>query len=684
MGSDLLCPADDQTGANRAQGNGCDVGANESAFSESPFTPTPNLITVTAFNDDLTAGDTDCTLREAVNNANSDSDTTSGDCAAGSGWDTIVLSTGTYSLTIPSTDEDLNLDGDLDIITGSLTIQGAGDTLTIIDAVQDDRVIEHSYRNTLPVALFLHDLTLTNGTAEQNGGCLRAEAGLTILANTVVSQCTLTGTGSSIEGGGIYSYFSAVTLVDSTVKLNVANGKRSDGGGIYNGNGPVSLYDSLVYSNTAGQGGGVYIDHTHLLLDNSDILSNTAEGDDGGGYNGYEAGLVMRNDSLVAYNVLTDTNSDGGGLFLYSGGVIADSTISHNSSASNGGGIYSDNGGVWMDNSQVEDNQSAGDGGGMYLYTGGVIEDSTFEGNRSGSYGGGLFAYLQALIRDTRFYSNTAEYGGGLSNDEGGVAIFNSDFRWNTATSEGGGIYVDDIGMLLVQSTVSDNSADDSGGGIYAYDQLLIYESTISHNTAITSGGGIYNDVLVALVNSTLSENSAGTGGGVYNNSGKTFYAAYSTIAANTATGNGGGVYNLGVHVLESSILAGNSANGSTSDATADCDAASPFTFSGYSLFGDGTGCAATGLSDITVTPANIFTTVLGPLADNGGPLTASGDPAWTHALLVSSPAINGGYSLFCPLTDQRGVARPVGLWCDIGAVESPFGHLIYLPVVTK
>ena len=48
-------------------------------------------------------------------------------------------------------------------------------------------------------------------------------------------------------------------------------------------------------------------------------------------------------------------------------------------------------------------------------------------------------------------------------------------------------------------------------------------------------------------------------------------------------------------------------------------------------------------------------------LADNGG-------PTLTIALLVDSPAINKANS--CPATDQRGVYRPQGNGCDIGAFE--------------
>jgi hypothetical protein len=39
-------------------------------------------------------------------------------------------------------------------------------------------------------------------------------------------------------------------------------------------------------------------------------------------------------------------------------------------------------------------------------------------------------------------------------------------------------------------------------------------------------------------------------------------------------------------------------------------------------------------------------------------------------ALLPGSPAIDAGDDSVCPPTDQRGVARPQGLACDIGAFE--------------
>ena len=53
----------------------------------------------------------------------------------------------------------------------------------------------------------------------------------------------------------------------------------------------------------------------------------------------------------------------------------------------------------------------------------------------------------------------------------------------------------------------------------------------------------------------------------------------------------------------------------------------------------------------------------LGSLADNGG-------PTLTHALLAGSPAIDAADDGVCPATDQRGVPRPQGAACDVGAFE--------------
>jgi CSLREA domain-containing protein len=67
-----------------------------------PETARAATITVNTLADESTAGDGLCLLREAINNANSASDTTGGDCVAGTGTDTINFSvSGTIKLSRP-------------------------------------------------------------------------------------------------------------------------------------------------------------------------------------------------------------------------------------------------------------------------------------------------------------------------------------------------------------------------------------------------------------------------------------------------------------------------------------------------------------------------------------------------------------------------------------------------------
>ena len=69
----------------------------------------------------------------------------------------------------------------------------------------------------------------------------------------------------------------------------------------------------------------------------------------------------------------------------------------------------------------------------------------------------------------------------------------------------------------------------------------------------------------------------------------------------------------------------------------------------------NGSSCGFGAAGDQTAEP------LLGPLQDNGG-------PGPTHALLAGSPALDHGAA--CPATDERGVVRPQGAACDVGAYE--------------
>ncbi len=68
--------------------------------------------------------------------------------------------------------------------------------------------------------------------------------------------------------------------------------------------------------------------------------------------------------------------------------------------------------------------------------------------------------------------------------------------------------------------------------------------------------------------------------------------------------------------------------------------------------------------------PGHPIDPLLGPLTDNGGLTT-------THALRAGSPAIGrAGLAPCATDRDQRGVRRPQGRRCDIGAFEQISGEV--------
>jgi hypothetical protein len=104
-----------------------------------------------------------------------------------------------------------------------------------------------------------------------------------------------------------------------------------------------------------------------------------------------------------------------------------------------------------------------------------------------------------------------------------------------------------------------------------------------------------------------------------------------------------------------------------------DC-AGDAITSYGYNLDSDGS-CGLNAPSDRTADPQ------LAPLRDNGGPTE-------TRALLFGSPAIdaipveNCTDRLGTPIAaDQRGVPRPQGAACDIGAYEAT-QHALFVPLL--
>jgi predicted outer membrane repeat protein len=86
-------------------------------------------------------------------------------------------------------------------------------------------------------------ITLRGNRSEYGGGIYVDD----VSGIVAVLQSKISGNDATQEGGGVYNYFSTLTMNNTVVAGNDATG---GGGGIYNESGTVTLYHSLVTFNT--------------------------------------------------------------------------------------------------------------------------------------------------------------------------------------------------------------------------------------------------------------------------------------------------------------------------------------------------------------------------------------------------------------------------------------------------
>ena len=271
-------------------------------------------VTTTA---DTVADDGSCSLREAVIAANTDtaSGATAGECAAGSGADTILLPAGLYKLTIGGQGEDASEAGDLDVTGGSLTITGAGAQTTTIDANRVDRAIEVI---DAAITLTVSGITIRNGQTTDTGG------GIQNAGTLVLDACSVTGNSPDFDGGGIANS-GTLAITNSTISSNTSGG---DGAGIESSAGTVNLRNCTISGNFAdGDGGGLSMSGGTMTLSNVTIASNTADFGDGGGVS-RTGGTLNANNSIIAGNTDTDGEApDCNGTLVSQGYNIIQKTL---------------------------------------------------------------------------------------------------------------------------------------------------------------------------------------------------------------------------------------------------------------------------------------------------------------------------------------------------------------------
>ncbi len=253
-------------------------------------------------------------------------------------------------------------------------------------------------------------------------------------------------------------------------------------------------------------------------------------------------------------------------------------------------------------------------------------------------------------------YDTSALGGGGISSYGGTVTVTNCTLAGHSALL-GGGILSYNGTLVVTNSTFASNSASLGGAILSANGRLTVSNSTFFRNNGIASqiaagmGAGIdVEDGQATLSNSTFVRNGAVYGGAVASND-STVTITNSSFNLNSAaqSNGGGGLYRSGGSLtLSNSIVANSLAGGNCAGSIAD---------GGNNLSYSDTTC-----------PGLNRNPLFGGLQNNGGP---------TQTMLLSqgSPAIDAGSDAVCaapPVNhrDQRGVVRPVGAHCDMGAVE--------------
>ena len=274
----------------------------------------------------------------------------------------------------------------------------------------------------------------------------------------------------------------------------------------------------------------------------------------------------------------------------------------------------------------------------------------------------------------------------------------------NPVSGNAGGDVLNSGTLTLADDWITNGFACEGGGVGNANGGTMTLERTlVSANAAACQGqadasGGIANvgqpglpDLPAHLVleNSTVTGNHARLAAGIYssNDANNTVAITNSTIAGNVTDAEGGGAPSgpgagLGIATgsvdIENSIVAGNVATASGVTVATNCAGSPGAVVSLGHNIESGSDCAFGSAGDLQNTDP-----LLGPLGAHGGPTE-------TLAPGAGSKAINGGVPAGCTdlggtaiVTDQRGISRPQGSACDIGAFEFRLPSMSGSPAVS-
>jgi len=284
------------------------------------------------------------------------------------------------------------------------------------------------------------------------------------------------------------------------------------------------------------------------------------------------------------------------------------------------------------------------------------------------------------------------DYGGGITNvNMANPTLTNLLIQNNYASYSGGGMFnFCDSHPSLTNVTFNNNQTGYAGGGLansgHPTDPNCKTNNPTLTNVAFyenmaQSGGGMYNRLSNATLKNALFSGNKATvfhGGGLMNDKDSHTTLTNATFSNNSAADLGGGINNEddGSSTLTNSILWNNSDNTGSSQQGQ------------ISNVKDGSATVSYSLVQGTLYPGpgNLNSNPL--FLDADGPDNIVGTTDDDLRLGPNSPAIDKGNAAACPTSDLRGVARPQGAGCDMGAYEVNYSLQVSLisnpfPVLT-
>lgn len=464
----------------------------------------------------------------------------------------------------------------------------------------------------------------------------------------ITKNLTLLGSGSAstvLDGQNLYPL---ITIGQDTeylvpsVSLSAITIRRGHsspflGGGIIN-YGDLLIAESIITGNVAFSGGGIENFGT-LSLDMVTLSDNIAIQNGAGIEN---RGTLLVLGSNFDHNMATNGYPFGlgGGIGNIGGVVTVTNSIFSNNISHQGAGIYFQAANNWdsagsVDGSHFSYNQ-AYEGGGIYNVVGVVtVTNNTFTNNYSLGDGSAILSTNGGIvIQNTLFFSNT---GGTTMRSNGVGTVSDTTFSQNQSDSI---LYVTDSANL---------SGITMTGNRQSLLALVADNATVNILNSTFSGGRSYGLI--------------GHGSGSLNISNSTLVG---TPSQNPVIENG--YTSSGPLTIRNSII---SSNGQS---PRNCSGV--IVSQGHNISSDSS-CGLSGIGDL-----NNTSPLLAPLASYWPGKTQ------TYGLLFDSPAKDLIPLAACidisgspVLTDQRGIARPQGGNCDVGAFEGSL-YPAYFPLI--